>query len=395
MKRPLIGLLLLLGCGDDDAMTDAALDAPTSDAPIFGVSVVTAASPQTAFLAFVSAIDGSVELDVTNAIEIPGAGVAVAGPNPGEFFTTSGDAPILTRWTIDAAGQPTPSGEISFERFSTSATRARPANVIFPSPTRGYVLDTLTRRMVRWNPQELLIEDSVSLEALELSGFIPLVDRAVTREGLIVVPVTYVQFSGTIGPQSRLLVIDPASDSIERVVDIDCAAVSHLFVEPDGTLYAASDSASITNRLGGLSDGDECIVRFDAGSFEASERTLFSEALGGQQGGGLYQAVGGFAFARVLDETLAPSEPMAIGEINATPLFRWARIGLGSAVSPVFFWDMTPIAQSSATFVVDGRSWGLAPGRDFAGGRLVDLSGDEPVEGLAVDGIVVNVFRLR
>ncbi|MEO0606427.1 MAG: hypothetical protein AAF211_33680 [Myxococcota bacterium] len=391
----IVGLLACLaGCTEDPDGSD---DAVAPDGPLFGASALIPGEVRTSFLAFGETLTDELETDLSETLEIPSAGLAIAGPELGTFFLVDGQAPVASRWEIGDDGEPRPTGEISFANISPSANSARPANFVYASPTKAYVLDTLVGEMAIWNPADLSIVGTVDIEEeLEGDGFIAGVGaRPVERDGEIVVPISFFTFTGIIGPTSRLLFIDPTTDSVREVVDIDCASVSHVIVADDGTLYAGSDAASITNRLGGLSNGEECFVRIDPGSYEIAERTLISERTGGVPAGGMFLSSGTLAYVRVLDESLVPEGKATIGELNSTPMWHWGRLDLAGTDDAVVFDERDPVSQSNLSFLVDGRSWAVEPGADFASGRLVDLSGEAPASGAELPGIVLNAFRIR
>lgn len=370
---------------------------PAPAGPLYGLSALIPGDVRTSYLAFVDRLDADLEIDLSDTLEIPNAGLAIAAPEPDRFFLIDGQAPQVSRWTLGEDGTPNLMGQLSFAQISPSANSARPANFAYTAPTRGYVFDTLIEDLVLWNPQDLAIEGVVSLEEeIDFGGFFASVgSRTVWRGDELVVPMTSFMFTGSIGPTSRLLFIDSATDAVSQVVEIGCAGVSHVIVTEDGTLYAGSDSSSITNRLAELSDGDECIVRIPPGSYEIEERTLIAERTGGVPAGGLYPSSGTYAYMRVLDESLVPDGPSTIGELNGTPLWHWGRIDLAGTEDVEVFTDRDPVAQSPLAFVVDDVTWAVEPGADLASGRLVDLSGEEPVSGVELRGIVLNAFRIR
>ncbi|MEM9066930.1 MAG: hypothetical protein AAGE52_00450 [Myxococcota bacterium] len=398
-----LATLFAIACGDDSASpsdagdTDSGTDAGGTMLPPvnFAISARISGTPQTGLLSFVETLDADTEVDPTIGLEVPGGGIAVPGPTPGTFFTTNGQAPVVTRWRISEDRVLRQDGEISFAGSSVDASRASPANLVFTSPTRGYVLDTLSRRMVLWNPEEMVIDRTESLDQLDLPGWIPLVNRGVRRGNDLVIPVTYASFSGSINELSRVLVIDTEAEAISQVIDVDCEGVTYARVLDDGTIYVASDTASVTNRLAGLSAGEECYVRFDPGSYDIAERVLFSERTGGVPSAAMFGGTGTVVFTRVLDESLVPDGTLTIGELNGTSMWRWGRFDLAGDEDAEVFTDLEPFSTSQITFTIDDTAYVVAPGADFSGGRLFDVSGDRPVRAIQTAGIILNGFRLR
>ncbi|MEM9192874.1 MAG: hypothetical protein AAGF12_27110 [Myxococcota bacterium] len=389
--------LLVVGCGDDSdpATADAGIDGSNGPSPTLALSTVIPGTPRTGSLLFVDSFGAGTEVDQSMGLEIPGGGIAVAGPTPGTFFTTNGQAPVITRWRFAEDGTVMQDGELSFAGFSVDASRAGAGNFVFTSPTRGYILDTLSLEMVLWNPEAMVIDGSQSLDALGISGWFGLANRGVLRGTDYVVPVAYAQFTGSINELSRLLVLDINSETISRTVDIDCEGVTYVRVLEDGTLYAASDTASVTNRLAGLSDGEECYVRMGPGSYDIAERVLFSSRTGGTDAAGMFGGEGTEVFIRVLDSSLVPTQPSSVGQLNSTRMWRWARLDLAGTEDAIGFPDLEPFSTSQVTFTIDDTIWVVAPGADFSGGRLFDVSGERPVGGIAASGLIVNGFRPR
>ncbi|MEM6926917.1 MAG: hypothetical protein AAF602_08325 [Myxococcota bacterium] len=371
----MVGVLACLaGCAEEPGETEEVV-APGE--PVFGASTLIPGEVRTSFLAFGDTLTDELETELGETLEIPSAGLAIAGPELGTFFLIDGQAPVASRWEIGANGEPTPTGEISFANISPSANQARPANFVYASPTKGYVFDTLSGEMAIWNPSDLSIVGTVDIEEeLESDGFFASVgSRPVVRDGEIVMPITFFNLTGTIGPMSRLLFVDPTIDAITRIVEIDCAAVSHVIVTEDGTIYAGSDASSITNRFGGLSNGEECFVRIEPGTYEIAERTLISERTGGVPAGGMFLSSGTFAYVRVLDESLVPEGDLTIGQLNSTPMWYWGRLDLSGTDDAEVFDAREPVSQSNLSFLVDGEAWAVEPGADFGSGRLVNLTG--------------------
>lgn len=390
--------LLALACSGADPAPDSGVDGgePDPGEPLLAVSVRVPGVTQTAFVAFVPSLDADVEVDLAETLEVPSGGIAIGGIVPSELYLIDGDAPRMTRWRVGPDGTPSMTGELSFANVSPSASGASVNTFVFASPDRGYVFDTIILDMVLWDPTDLEIDGTVSIEELAIPGLIPLVGgRTVVRDGEIVVPVIYANFGGVIGPESRLVFLDPATDRITRIVEVPCASVSHLLLLEDGTIYGASDSSSVTNRIAELSNGTECIVRVDPGTYEVAEQTLITDRTDGVPAGGMYLASGTDIWMRVLDETLVPRGTLSIGELNGTEMWHWGRFDLRGDDLAMVLRERDPIAQSNLSFLIDGRMYSVATAADFSGGALTDMTGDEPLTGLGLPGIIVNAFRLR
>ncbi|MEM6295165.1 MAG: hypothetical protein AAGA54_28095 [Myxococcota bacterium] len=363
----------------------------------YAVSVRVQGMPLLGYVTILNSPRQAAEVDLAEVIEIPNAGLAVGSGQDGVMYLVDGTTPRLTEFLVDPDGGVTQGRTLSMEAFSPSSAGARAGNFIFVSNTKAYVIDTFTKIVGVWNPETFEITGTFDIDEAGLAGWIGVVGGAPrSRDGEFIYAQSFVSLTSSYAPTSNVVFLDPETDSIAHVTEIpDCTAVSELVVADNGDIWGASDVSAVFNQLTGLSDGDECIFRIPAGSYEVDEYMTFPQRTGGLRGGTLLQQQDTQAYVRILDEALAPANPTDIGDINGAQVWRWGRLDLATDEPIEVLTDLPPMAGSTRAFTLDGTSWATEGSADLATATMLDLSGAAPAPGFEVTGIIINAFRLR
>ncbi|MEM7156548.1 MAG: hypothetical protein AAF799_27120 [Myxococcota bacterium] len=381
---------------DDADETASATTEGASDGQ-YAVSVVLPGTPRQGYVVMVDSPADDIDVDLGQALEIPNGGIAV-GPDDGEVvYLVDGATPRLTEFSIDSAGGITEGRTLSMEGFTASSSGARHGNFVFLSDTKAYVIDTLTQLVGIWDPSRFEITGTIDLGDTGAVGWIGVIGgRPLDRDGELVYSQSFVSFSSAYGPMSNVVFLDPQTDTVTRTVEIpDCAALTSLVLADNGDLWGASDVSSVFNRIGGLSDGTECIFRIPAGTYEVDRYVTFAERTGGRQGGTLMQQRDTEVYVRLLDEDLLPADVETLGDANGAAAWRWGRLDLAGDEPIEVFTDLPPMAGSTRVLQLDGTTWATEATALLATARMMDLSGDVPRGGLEVPGIIMNAFRIR
>ncbi|MEM8608770.1 MAG: hypothetical protein AAGF92_16820 [Myxococcota bacterium] len=394
-------LALLASCGDASQATgeggQGGTNPPSSDAPLYAVSVRVPGTPVGAFVALVDSLEADTVVDLAGSLEIPNGGLAI-GPEFGDaIYVVDGATPRLTKYEVDADGGFEAGETLSTQQFSSSSNSATTGNFIFISETKAYIVDTLSSLIVIWNPASMTITGTIDIGDARIDGFIPLIAlQSVFRGSELVFPLAYVSFESAFGPDSSLVFVDTETDTINRIVNVDdCAQIGGILIDDAGDIHAGSGAPAVFNRLSGKSFGTECTVRVPAGTYDLEDYTVFSARTGGASAGELLQQSGTRAYVRVVDESLLDEDAADLGDFNGSQAWRWGLLDLASNEPFRLITSLEPKLGSTTPSRVEGEIWASQGEPDFASTRLVNLSRDEPRVGLEAPGIISNVFRVR
>ena len=394
-----VGLLSLVACGGSDTSPEPG-DTFGADDPVYAVSfriAGTSGAPVSGFAALVDSLDADTELDLGRSIEIPNGGLAVGPGRGGSIFLVDGATPLLEKVELLPDGSVEPRGVLSTQAFSISSNGVSAGNFIFLSETKAYVIDTLAFLIIIWNPESLEITGTIDFSGARASGSVGFVsNRSVRRDNELVFALSRIAGS-TFEPHSALVFVDVENDSINRIVELpECAAVSDLMIVDEGSIYAASDIASVFNRLSGRNDDTtECFVRIPPGTYDVEDYTVFSERTGGRLAGTMLQLSDTRAYVRVLDESLLPSGIVDITDVNGALARTWGILDFAGDAPLDVLSDLDLKAGSTNPFIIDGAFWATESNDGFANSNLVDLSKETPVPGLTSPGTIINAFRVR
>lgn len=193
------------------------------------------------------------------------------------------------------------------------------------SPTKAFTVNGASEIIV-WNPQTMTIsEETIELPDLgTVDGLTPYgayVDRAsAVRDGKFYLPYYYANVSGgdfyDVAPNSKIFVIDIATETVEATIDAPCPGLDHATLGPDGTIYfsawvfAAGGAAAI--------DGPSSCVFQVPTSGEPSVAFTVDTLLPGMEGGAFRSLGNGHALLSVLDRSHAAEnatvQEIALGE---------------------------------------------------------------------------------
>ncbi|MEM9731401.1 MAG: hypothetical protein AAF997_22700 [Myxococcota bacterium] len=397
---------LAAACSGDgsngDAADDPVGDDPASDGPLYVISAsVSTGSELAAFGILVDSLDASAEADLGTSIEISNGGL-FAGPPRGEvMYEIDGATPQLTEFRLGSDGSFERGRTVSFLDFSVTTMRAIGGNFIFFSDTKAYAIDTFTQTIIQWNPSEMVITGTIDLSEIGLPGEAALVgDLPLQRGEELVIAIHYLGLGsdGRTGfaPESALVFLDPATDSVREVVTLeDCGTVGSMFLDDRGDLYAASEFAGITTRLVGDRGGPECFVRVPAGTYDVEDYTLLTDRTNGMFAGSMFQSEDTVAYFRVLDTSLLPDDALTTGEISGAEAWFWGLLDLADDEPIRILADLGANAGSTRGYDIDGVTWITESDEGFSSATLIDISNGGFRRGVSVPGAVRNVFRVR
>jgi hypothetical protein len=120
------------------------------------------------------------------------------------------------------------------------------------------------------------------------------------------------------------------------------------------------------------------------------------DALGGRVGVGSVQRDGGHLWALALDPSLSALGPgSSLGDFFGAAAWRWQLVDFPSFAAAREDSSRPPTVYNSSHFVVDGRLFVSTATEDFSRSTLLDVSGDEAIDGDSFSGFMGNVLRVR
>ncbi|MEM8608777.1 MAG: hypothetical protein AAGF92_16855 [Myxococcota bacterium] len=403
----LVGLVVAvsaLGCGDSqpegtgNGGTGGAGSAPVDPDPLYVVASLIQGTPVSAFAGFAESLDADVEVDISDALELPNNGQAI-GPNRGNvLYVVDGNVPRITRFDFDDDGSLVQGDTVSAEGMTPSSMGANPGNFVFVSEDKAYAIDTFNANVVVWNPTDMVLRGSFDIGEITEETSVGLISRNHVRRGNeIVFTLGYVRAVGY-ESFSKIVFLDTETDTITRIETVEgCSYAIHLFEDDNGDIYTGSVVTSVFNRLVGNPAGPECVVRIPAGQYTPTDYATFPDKTGFPNAASLAQQQGSKAYIRILDDSLVPDlSEFRPSEVNALLAWRWGLVDLATDDPPRVFTELEPRSGSIAAYYVDGTTYSSESDRSAGSARLVNLSGpDGPEPGVRVTGLVKHVFRVR
>src|SRR5690606_7906908 len=125
----------------------------------------------TSYFHVVSSIEDGAEIDDTKALEVPGAAKLYALPDLGWFAIGGGEAPTITRYTIDEDGALARGESISLSSYGVDSLWD---TLYIVSPTKAYYPDRAGTQLIVWNPTEMTVTGSIALPETARDGFLAL-----------------------------------------------------------------------------------------------------------------------------------------------------------------------------------------------------------------------------
>jgi len=278
---------------------------------------VTAGDVSSAYIKTVPRLDVDTKVDLTDALEVPGFGDArVEGD---KLFVSSGEAPVVTRYSIDGQGKFSKDGEVNFARYGSDAAIYKQG---FVSPTKAYLSGD--DGWVEWNPSTLKIEGVIDYPAsiTVKDGLEPYYayDRGfIVRGNRAFHAVTWYDLDAyKMSSTSAIVVIDTDTDAVLSVLDAPCPFLDVATQDSFGNVYFSgwtfTPGATLVN--GGAKS---CAVKIPAGSdaLDASWKLVFAEVTGGHEAAAMRYIGNNKVLMSVFHEERAPYDP------NAQTLLEW------------------------------------------------------------------------
>jgi len=260
--RSLFLLPLLLACSGTDDDT-----APTGAASGYVVgSVVITPEGRSTYFQVIDSLDQDDMVTNDEAVEAAGNGVILARGR--DVFLGLAESPEWVKYTVGDDGSLSESGRLSLANYGFSYVdygyTMIDDDLAVSVSTEGLVA-------VFWNPTTMEITGSVELPQMEREGYSVESWTVVAHEGLVYIPVRWVDwYGGRIWPSVSMLIVDPAAEEVVAFADDDrCTGGGRILFAPDGYGYVQGDgrnySATMFENAGGADVPSNCLLRIAPG----------------------------------------------------------------------------------------------------------------------------------
>jgi hypothetical protein len=407
----LCAALACVSCGDEAASPESGAesdagddghdaDLPDDEPPAFLIGTrVWNDTTTTSYFHVVPSIERGTEVDLSRAIEVPGAAKLYAVKGVGWFAIGAGEEPTITRYTLGADGGLQAGEAISLQGYGVDSLW----NTLYVvSPTKMYYPDRDGQRLIIINPTSMEIEGEVELPETGRAGYLSLYSYAhLTRGHQLLFSVAWIDWneSDSIVAETGLVVLDTDTHTVSRFdVDARCGGITQPIELASGAAYFVSSAlAGAVHRLGRLST-EPCALRILAHEdrFDADYLLELGE-LG--QGAIVGEPVPGgddSVLLRVFDEGLASVAAGALSwELTGQAAWRWLRWNVETDdVTQID--ELEPSTSDVLWFEVDGRVYGTQTTEDYSETTLYELNAPGgPKRALTAPGFLHGAARIR
>lgn len=427
MRSSIAGSLVILligvaGCGGDDVVIleapDTAPEAPASpgapsapspnepEGPLYMISTRVfepTGDAETGYMTTVSSLEQGSSFELADAIEIPGGGNAFGRRGDRYVYWASASEPTITRWEILPDGSFARGPVVSFANLGLSNAYAASSTPLY-SAEKAYFTDQGQGGIVIWNPSEMSVIGYISLDLPRDGGLTPTVfTELAVRDDRILASVFWSDSDDwtRIGERSRLVAIDPATDSIVSVVDEPrCNQLALGGIASDGTAYFGARSYFTLPRLvfGAGFGAASCALRVvPAGEeYEQGFDVDLGALVGGRPAGDFTLVSDDVGFIRVWHpEMVSAPTPSNWDVMRSEAGFRWWRWRVGAAeAEDVIEQDMA--ANTVQLRTIDGQVHALRYAPDYSTTTLEEFRPDgSVVPKLSGPGGIYGVVRMR
>ncbi len=392
-----IAATAMVACSGNDA-NERAGGSPETPALLLGTRVWDDTST-TSYFHVVSSIEAGTAIDASRAVEVPGAAKLYAIEGVGWFAIGGGEAPTITRYTLDDEGRLDEDDTISLQDYGIENLWD---TLYVVSPTKMYYPDRDGQRLIIIDPSAMEITGEVDLGQTGREGFLSLYSYAHLERGSdLLFSVAWVDWNETdsILGETGLVVLDTETEKVSKFeVDARCGGITTPVETSSGDVYFVSSAlAAAAHRLDRL-DTAPCALRVRAGddAFDADYLESLEELTGSALAGEPVPGGGSEIFLRVFDEGLGTVADGALTwELTSQSAWRWLRWTPGTYdVSPVD--ALEPSTSDVLWFRLDGKVYGTETTEDYSETTLIELTAEGgPRRALTAPGFLHGVARIR
>jgi hypothetical protein len=353
----------------------------------------------TSYFHVVSSLEAGVAVDEGQALEVAGAAKLFAIEGAGWFALGAGEAPTITRYTINDQGRLAPAGSVSLLDYGVERLWD---TLYVVSPTKMYYPDREGQRLIIIDPSAMEITGEVGLAETGREGFLSVYSYAHLERGSdILFSVAWIDWDETdsILGATGLVVLDTETDTVSRFdVDSRCGGITTPLEMSSGDVYFVSSAlAAAAHRLDRLPTPPCALrVRAEDDTFDPDYLESLAALTGSPMAGEPVPGGGSSIFLRAFDQDLGTVADGALTwELTSQSAWRWLRWTPGTGdVSPVA--ALAPSTSDVLWFRVDGKVYGTETMADYSETTLIELTAaGGPRRALTAPGFLHGVARIR
>jgi hypothetical protein len=385
-------LSILSACSSDERE-----DAPgkPSEGPLYVVhSTIDTDDVRMGYLVTTPSIDGDVEVDVTQGIEIPGGGYMYAPP-AGDFVLIGGsEAPTFTRYALAADGRLAQGRTMSLAGVGVNRTYR---HVIFVSETQAYFLDESQIQIVRFNPTTMELDHVIPVDDFKCPEVETTFGTPIRRDDGFYFPRGCwdqdLTSSGT-----SLVHLNPETDEVTVTQEERCMGLQVGFLAESGHAYWFSDhDASVEWTFQRRDAPHDCALRLRAGenTFDPDWELDLTDRTGGVSAVAAAPGGGSKVWLKVF-EPAAFAGAVPVDEIAwGLEAWRWGVLDVESDEAVALDEDADLAVFYGYPITFEGRAFSPVVNEDFSRSTLVELTDAGVKARVKVQGTLRKIFRLR
>ncbi|MEM6930635.1 MAG: hypothetical protein AAF602_27115 [Myxococcota bacterium] len=262
----LLALPLALGLGCAPESPEPAEAGPTGY--VLG-SVVITPDGRTSYFQVLDDLEPDAPITNEGAVETPGNSVMMV--HGADVFVGLADEPVWVRYTVDAAGQLSETGRVSFA--GQGLRRIEFGNVVVDD---DLAVTVSAERFVAivWNPRTMRILRTVDLAHLRRSNFILETFTTSAHDGLVYIPGRWGNVpAGRVYHAVSMTILDPRAGVVMGIAEDErCASGGRPVFDADGIAYVMGDGRNLSAQMIANSGGEPaeptCLLRILPGATE-------------------------------------------------------------------------------------------------------------------------------
>jgi hypothetical protein len=353
----------------------------------------------TSFFHVLPSLAGGTPVDASQALEVAGAAKLFAFGDLGWFAIGGGEAPTITRYTLDDHGSLAKGKSISLGDYGVTDLWD---TLYFVSDDKAYYPDTDQSQLIVWNPTTMTVTGSIALPQTIRDGYLSYYGLTALRRGAdLIFSVGWFDWleSDKVVAETGLVVIDTGTDKVKRYdVDTRCGGITQAIEVSSGDAYLVSSAlAGAAYRVGRLAS-KPCALRLPRGAdaldpaYAVQLESLVSGAIAGEPA----PANGDELFLRVLDAGLVEvKDDSHTWDLTGQSAWRWARWNVATNELRMVQ-DLPASTADVFWFRVDGKVYASETKSDYSETTLIDLLAPEGERrAITVPGFLQNVARIR
>ena len=385
-------------CNNDDEGPAPIVD--DGEGPLFVVaSTLLTSTAATTFINTTTSLERGTNLSISDSstIVLDFQGEVLEGLEENVFFTSSRDAPEITKWRVTENGI-VQEDVVSFLNFGLTFTFNTNKVV---SETRAYYLDLFASRLIVWNPSTMETVGEIPFGLGPEDGRIPVypIFLVTPDNSKLVLSVSWINpVDWSNGGRVGVIEIDLATEEVTFFEETRTKHIVNINETPSGEIYYGPyDSWAGVRVLGEEFGSGSILLKALPGTGQPDpDFSLDLSALtGGRPAGNYFQVSEDRAFMKVFYEEEAGEFDGNVFDYIFGEKYKWWTWEVGSETATEVP-DQPFVNSGIQNYFVDGRRFISTTNNDFTTSILTELSPTgEFVPTVTVIGLLAGVAQVR